>query len=79
MVYNQHHRHSAIRYVTPNQRHEGKDHAILEQRKKVYAAVRARHPARWSGAIRNWNRIDNVWVNPPKEIRAEEQQRGRNA
>ena len=77
--YNQHHRHSAIRYVTPNQRHEGQDHAILEQRKKVYAAARARHPARWSGAIRNWNRIDNVWLNPPKEVRAEEQQRARNA
>ena len=76
--YNQHHRHSAIRYVTPNQRHEGKDHAILEQRKKVYAAARALHPARWSGEIRNWNRIDNVWLNPPKEVRAEEQ-RARNA
>ncbi|WP_293675489.1 integrase core domain-containing protein, partial [Thiolapillus sp.] len=58
--YNQQHRHSAIHFVTPNQRHEGKDHAILEQRKEVYAAARTRNPARWSGAIRNWDRIENV-------------------
>jgi len=77
--YNQHHRHSAIRYVTPNQRHEGKDHTILKQRKKVYAAARARNPSRWSGATRNWDRIDNVWLNPPKEVRAEEQQQDRAA
>ncbi|WP_295437474.1 hypothetical protein, partial [Thiolapillus sp.] len=38
-----------------------KDHAILEQRKEVYAAARTRNPARWSGAIRNWDRIENVW------------------
>ena len=77
--YNQHHRHSAIRYVTPNQRHDGKEHTIMKQRKKVYAAARARNPSRWSGATRNWDRIDNVWLNPPKEVRAEEQQQDRAA
>ncbi len=77
--YNQQHRHSAIHFVTPNQRHEGKDHAILEQRKEVYAAARTRNPARWSGAIRNWDRIENVWLNPPKAIRAKEQKLDRAA
>ncbi|WP_419593156.1 integrase core domain-containing protein [Thiolapillus sp.] len=77
--YNQQHRHSAIHFVTPNQRHEGKDHAILEQRKEVYAAARTRNPARWSGAIRNWDRIENVWLNPPKAIRAKEQKLDRSA
>ncbi|WP_419622020.1 hypothetical protein [Thiolapillus sp.] len=65
--------------LTPNQRHEGKDHAILEQRKEVYAAARTRNPARWSGAIRNWDRIENVWLNPPKAIRAKEQKLDRAA
>jgi transposase InsO family protein len=71
--YNNRHRHSAIRYVTPNQRHSGEDCAILEQRKQVYRAAKDKNPARWSGNIRNWNRIENVWLNPPKAVRAEEQ------
>lgn len=71
--YNGAHRHSAIRYVTPNQRHSGEEHAILALRKRVYDAAKDRNPARWSGAIRNWNRIEEVWLNPPKEIRAEAQ------
>jgi len=70
--YNEQHRHSAIRYVTPGQRHAGEDQAILIQRKTVYEAAKKRNPARWSGAIRNWDRIENVWLNPPKEIRTEE-------
>ena len=71
--YNNEHRHSGIRFVTPNQRHNGEEHAILAQRKCVYAAAKQQMPARWSGKIRNWNRIEEVWLNPPKEIRAEEQ------
>ena len=71
--YNNKHRHSAIRYVTPNQRHSGEEHIILEHRKCVYDAAKQRNPARWSGAIRNWDRIEEVWLNPPKEVRAEEQ------
>src|SRR5690606_12673924 len=34
--YNQEHRHSKIRFVTPAQRHAGEDIAILAQRKRVY-------------------------------------------
>lgn len=71
--YNSKHRHSAIRYVTPNQRHSGKEHAILAHRKSVYNAAKQRNPARWSGRIRNWDRIEEVWLNPPKEVRAAEQ------
>jgi len=71
--YNNQHRHSAIRYVTPGQRHNGEDHEILVQRKRIYDAAKQRNPARWSGETRNWNRIKEVWLNPPKEIRAEEQ------
>jgi transposase InsO family protein len=62
--YNHQHRHSALRYVTPEQRHQGLDHAILAQRRAVYETTRARHPQRWSGEIRNWTPIDGVELNP---------------
>jgi putative transposase len=35
--YNEEHRHSAIRFVTPGQRHRGEDIAILAHRHRVYA------------------------------------------
>ncbi len=38
--YNFEHLHSGIRYVTPIQRHEGLDTAILKKRRAVYAAAR---------------------------------------
>ena len=70
--YNEEHRHSAIRYVTPNQRHKGEDKVILEKRKAVYEAAKNKNPERWSGHIRNWNPASAVWLNPPKEVRAKE-------
>ena len=30
----------------------------------VYEAARARHPRRWSGAIRDWSLPASVWLNP---------------
>ncbi|NCO22860.1 MAG: transposase [Rhodobacterales bacterium] len=44
--YNGEHRHSVIRFVTPDQRHRQQDRAILDQRHAVYQAARARHPER---------------------------------
>lgn len=64
--YNQEHRHSAIRYVTPIQRHIGEDRIILDNRRRVYQKAQEQHPARWSGNIRNWDRIESVWLNRPK-------------
>jgi len=64
--YNHEHRHSAIRFVTPAQRHEGLDVALLNKRKAVYETARARHPQRWSGTTRNWQRIQAVHLNPDK-------------
>lgn len=62
--YNHEHRHSAIRFVTPAQRHAGLDGALLEQRKAVYEAARACHPQRWRGPTRNWQRVQTVHLNP---------------
>jgi putative transposase len=62
--YNDEHQHSAIRFVTPAQRHAGSDLAIPAHRDRVYAAAKARHPARWSGATRDSSLILTVRLNP---------------
>jgi len=65
--YNTEHLHSAIHFVTPQDRHTGKDKAILADRQKVYEAARMRNPQRWSGKTRNWERIEVVSLNPEKK------------
>jgi transposase InsO family protein len=64
--YNEIHRHSEIRFVTPSQRHQGHDLQILQSRREVYEKAKARNGNRWSGTTRNWDYIDHVWLNPPK-------------
>jgi putative transposase len=64
--YNDEHRHSAINFVTPAQRHAGLDSALLRKRVTVYEAAKARHPERWSGATRNWEPVTIVHLNPEK-------------
>ena len=65
--YNVDHRHSGIRYVSPQQRHAGEDRAILAARRQLYAQAQQRHPARWSGSTRNWSHIDVVTLNPERD------------
>jgi putative transposase len=67
--YNHSHRHSGIKYVTPDQRHRGEDLAILRQRKRVYEEAKKRNPERWSGATRNWDHESLVRLNPVNEQR----------
>jgi putative transposase len=62
--YNLEHRHSAIRFVTPQQRHEGAHTASLERRRAIYEAARERHPERWTGECRNWSPPTTVELNP---------------
>jgi transposase InsO family protein len=64
--YNTEHRHSAIRFVTPDERHRGVERQILEQRQVVYRAARRSHPERWTGTTRCWTRIDVVHLNSPE-------------
>lgn len=64
--YNEEHRHSAIKFVTPGQRHRGEDREILKQRTSLYAMARAAMPERWSGSCRNWIRPAVVSLNPQK-------------
>ena len=46
--YNNAHRHSAICFVTPSERHAGLDRAILVKRKAVFEQARQKNPQRWS-------------------------------
>jgi transposase InsO family protein len=62
--YNSEHRHSAIRYVTPDERHSGADVAILAQRHALYQRARSRRPERWPRNTRNWTPIGIVVLNP---------------
>ncbi|MDP2787543.1 MAG: IS3 family transposase [Pseudomonadota bacterium] len=62
--YNHAHRHSAIGFVTPAQRHAGLDQALLDARATIYAAARQAHPNRWSRQTRDWGRINEVHLNP---------------
>ena len=68
------HRHSAIRFVTPQQRHSGQAAAICHQRTLVNEQAHQRHPRRWSRSVRCWQQPAVVWINePPDDTTAEEE------
>lgn len=63
--YNTVHLHSGIKFVTPEDRHEGRDVEILENRRRVYERAKSLHPERWSsGNIRDWTPVRAVVLNP---------------
>ena len=64
--YNHEHKHSGLKFVTPAQRHSGIAHAVLAQRDAIYMQAKACNPQRWSGATRNWELLDEVWLNPER-------------
>lgn len=66
--YNLEHLHSALKFVTPNQRHLGLDTEILENRKRVYQAAKTLKPERWSRGIRNWDLPEKIILNPDESL-----------
>jgi len=64
--YNNEHLHSGIRFVTPADRHCGRETQILENRKRVYEVARAQNPSRWSREVRDWTPVEQVVLNPEK-------------
>jgi len=62
--YNGEHRHSAIRYVTPDERHSGREQDILARRQELYRRARTLNPERWTRATRNWTPVGPVILNP---------------
>lgn len=65
--YNAEHRHSGIRFVTPDQRHDGREHDVLANRVRVYGRARRKHPNRWSRGTRNWTPAPAVFLNPKRD------------
>ena len=61
------HRHSGIRHVSPAQRHAGDDVASLAARHDLFLEARDLHPARCSGATRNWSPVGPVTLNPGRD------------
>jgi len=64
--YNREHRHSAIRYVTPDERHGGQEQKILAHRHALYQRARDANPERWSCGTRNWAPVGPVVLNPSR-------------
>ncbi len=68
--YNTEHLHSSLRFVTPVDRHQRLDPALLAKRHTLYQAARRKTPRRWSGRTRNWTPIGPVTLNPhPEDIK----------
>lgn len=64
--YNTEHRHCKIGYVTPQERHQGHDIALLANRQRVYERARQRNPKRWPNGTRDWSRKNEVHLNPQR-------------
>lgn len=64
--YNLEHKHSGLKFISPNERHLGLDQEIFEQRTKVYEEAKKKHPERWARPIRNWELASEVWLNPER-------------
>ena len=67
--YNTEHLHSAIGYVTPQQRHEGTAATILDARNRTLEEAHRLHPERWSREPKKWTAPDVVYLNPSLENR----------
>jgi hypothetical protein len=58
------HLHSGIGYVTPADRHAGRDIALPGARREVYKRARGRYPERCASKNRPRNRPTTVTLNP---------------
>ena len=66
--YNTEHLHSAIRFVTPDDRHFGREASLLARRHRVYQRAQSRHPERWSRVTRNWTPAGSVRLGPSPNL-----------
>ena len=65
--YNTRHLHSALRFVTPEDRHSGRDVEILARRHETYERARRARPERWAKDVRNWTPVGDVALNPESQ------------
>ena len=66
--YNRQHLHSALKFVTPEQRHNGDDIIVRQKRHRVYEEAKKRNPQRWVGSTRDWSLTNSVTLNPNKKF-----------
>jgi transposase InsO family protein len=66
--YNGQHLHSGIGLVTPDDRHHGRDIALLDKRRGLYVAAKAKNPRRWTSSPRSWPRPTIVTLNPDRTV-----------
>ena len=71
--YNKQHLHSALKFITPENRHNGKEKIILQKRHQVYQAARQLTPMRWSRETRNWKPDVTVSLNPNRKLNKKQQ------
>lgn len=69
--YNTQHLHSALNFVTPDDRYHGRDKAILAARHRLYQRTRKQQPHRWSGETRDWSPAPAAVLNPHQVINSE--------
>lgn len=69
--YNAEHRHSGIRFVTPDERHYGRETTVLAKRAALYARARRAKPQRWARSTRNWTPVATVVLNPQPTAQAD--------
>lgn len=62
--YNTEHLHSGVSYVTPEDRHQGKDSEILRHRREVYHEAMTENPNRWRRGVKKWEYQSVVYLNP---------------
>ncbi len=67
--YNSDHLHSSIHFVTPEDRHNGRDIQILANRQCVYQEAKSKNPERWSGKTRDWNPVTKVVLKKFKKVK----------
>jgi transposase InsO family protein len=68
--YNEIHRHKALRFVTPGQRHRKEAKHILSQRREVFERAKSKTPERWGAReIRDLSLPDIVFLNPDNQDR----------
>jgi len=70
--YNTEHLRSEIGFVTPDDRHYGKEEAKPHKRKGVYESARLKNPNRWIRQTRNREPIETVLLNPAPKRSSEE-------
>ena len=64
---NTEHLHSSLRFVTPDDRHFGREDNILLNRHHVYEKARRKNPIRWTKNLRNWEPVGDVCLNPKQQ------------